>query len=95
MSKKSINVVILDKEYLVSCDPEETEPLRQAVEFLNQQMTELKTSGSVVGSERVAIMTALNLANELLIYKREKNDYTSTIDNTIKRVQSKIDNVLS
>ncbi len=35
-------------------------------ELLNQKMREIRDSGKVVGLDRVAVMAALNLANELL-----------------------------
>jgi len=39
-------------------------------------------------------MTALNLAHELLAYKRENEDYTSNIDTAIQRLKGKIDEAL-
>jgi cell division protein ZapA len=91
---KPVTVNILDKEYLISCDENEREQLHTAVTFLNAKMLDMKNSGRVIGSERIAVMTALNLAHELLAYKRENDDYTSSVDNTIQRLQSKIDEAL-
>ena len=91
---KPVTVNILDKEYLISCDENEREQLHTAVTFLNAKMLGMKNSGRVIGSERIAVMTALNLAHELLAYKRENDDYTSSVDNTIQRLQSKIDKAL-
>ena len=91
---KPVTVNILDKEYLISCDENEREQLHTAVTFLNEKMLDMKNSGRVIGSERIAVMTALNLAHELLAYKRENDDYTSSVDNTIQRLQSKIDEAL-
>ena len=89
-----IKVTILDKEYLISCEDHEREQLRQSVDFLNGKMKEMKSTGGVIGSERIAVMTALNITNELLAYKQKNQDYTSRIDNTLKRLQSKINNAL-
>lgn len=96
MSKDTspINITILDKEYLIACSEEEKEPLRRSVDYLNQQMADMKSSGGVIGSERIAVMTALNITNELLAYKKENQDYTSKIDNTLKRLQTKINDAL-
>jgi len=55
----------------------------------------MKNSGRVIGSERIAVMTALNLAHDLLAYKQENDDYTSSVDTTIQRLQSKIDEALT
>jgi cell division protein ZapA len=89
-----ISVTILEKEYLISCEEGEKESLRQSVDFLNQQMAEMKSGGGVIGSERIAVMTALNITNELLAYKKENQDYTFKIDSTLKRLQNKINDAL-
>ncbi|GJM05021.1 MAG: cell division protein ZapA [marine bacterium B5-7] len=96
MSKDTspIKVIILDKEYLIGCEEEEKESLRQSVDYLSQQMAEMKSSGGVIGSERIAVMTALNITNELLAYKKQNQDYTFKIDSTLKRLQTKINDAL-
>ncbi len=97
MSKNTspIKVTILDKEYLIGCEEEEKESLRQAVDYLNQQMAEMKSGGGVIGAERIAVMTALNITNELLAYKKENQDYNYTVDSTLKRLQNKINDALT
>ena len=92
---KPVTVTILDKEYLISCPDEEREQLHTAVTYLNMKMQEVKNSGKVIGSERVAVMAALNIAHELLAYKKENQDYTHTIDNAVRRLRNKIDEALT
>jgi cell division protein ZapA len=95
MSNKPVTVRILDKEYLISCSDNEREQLHTAVTFLNLKMKEAKDSGKVVGAERIAVMAALNIAHELLAYKRQNADYTNTIDRTIQRLRNKLDAALT
>lgn len=92
---KPVSVRILDKEYLISCDESEREQLHTAVTFLNMKMKEVKESGKVIGAERIAVMTALNIAHELLAYKRQNADYTNSIDKTIQRLRNKLDEALT
>jgi cell division protein ZapA len=96
MSKDSepVNVTVLEKEYLINCEEGEREALRSAADYLNQRMNEMKSGGGVIGSERIAVMTALNITNELLAYKKDNQDYTSNIDSTLKRLQNKINDAL-
>lgn len=96
MSKDTspVKVTILEKEYLIACEESEKEALRNSADFLNQKMNEMKKDGGVIGAERIAVMTALNIANELLAYKKENQDYTSNIDSTLKRLQNKINDAL-
>jgi cell division protein ZapA len=92
---KPVKVNILDKEYLISCADNEREQLHNAVTFLNMKMQEVKNSGKVIGSERVAVMTALNIANELLASRRENDSYTNDVDAAVRRLRNKIDEALT
>ena len=91
---KPVRVSILDKEYLISCPDDEREQLYAVVDFVNEKLLEVKGSGNVIGTERVVIMATLNIANELLAYKRKNKDYTESVDSIVKRLQTKIDGVL-
>jgi cell division protein ZapA len=61
-----VSVRILEKEYQVACLPEERSELLDSAEFLNAKMREIRDSGNIIGLDRIAVMAALNLANELL-----------------------------
>ena len=61
-----VTIRILEKEYNVACPVEEKASLLASAELLNVKMREIRDSGKVVGLDRVAVMAALNLANELL-----------------------------
>ena len=91
---KPVRVSILDKEYLISCPDDEREQLYAVVDFVNEKLLEVKGSGNVLGTERIVIMATLNIANELLAYKRKNKDYTESVDSIVKRLQTKIDGVL-
>ena len=66
-----VSVRILEKEYAMTCPYEERSALLDSAEFLNARMREVRDSGKVVGSDRIAVMVALNLANEYLKLKEE------------------------
>ena len=91
---KPINIKIMDKEYLISCPEDEREQLYNAAEMVNSKMAQIKNAGSVIGSERIAVMAALNIAHELLDYRDKNAVYTSRLDDTIRRLQGKIHNAL-
>ncbi len=61
-----VSVRILEREYQVACPPSERADLLRSAELLNQKMREIRDSGKVVGLDRIAVMAALNLTNELL-----------------------------
>ena len=103
-SFETITVSILGKEYQVNCPKEDSTALKKAVEYLNKKMDETKQNSNAIGIDRIAIMTALNLADDLL--KRdihvskitaEKNDLSDqlNIQNTIiDSVSDKIENAM-
>jgi len=72
MSTNTVTVNILDRDYQVSCSPEEREALLNSAHYLNDRMREIKANGSVVGLERIAVMAALNITHELLQEGSEK-----------------------
>jgi cell division protein ZapA len=65
MSGNTLDIKLLGKDYRVACPPEERESLQAAVELLDERMGEMATKSKSTG-ERLAVMTALNLAHELL-----------------------------
>jgi cell division protein ZapA len=66
VSNDTVIVTLLDKEYQVACPEGQQEALRESANYLNQQMREIRASGKVIGLERIAVMAALNISNELL-----------------------------
>ena len=61
-----VSVRILEKEYQFSCAVEERAALLDSAEYLNAEMRKIRDSGKVIGLDRIAVMAALNMANELL-----------------------------
>ena len=66
-----VSVRLLDREYQVACPAEERSDLLDSAEYLDGKMRELRESGNVVGLDRIAVIAALNIANELI--KQRKN----------------------
>jgi cell division protein ZapA len=62
-------VKLLDKEYAVACPPDAREALLDSARLLDSKMREIRDSGKIIGTERIAVMAALNLAHELLLQR--------------------------
>jgi cell division protein ZapA len=71
-SRIAVTVRIMGREYSVECPPEEHEALVASAEFLNERMTTIRRRGKALGTERIAVMVALNLARELLQLRGEE-----------------------
>ena len=85
MSIAQVHVKILEKEFQLGCSPEERGDLLDSVELLNSKMREIRDSGKVSGIDKIAILAALNLANEL-IQSRGKGQALEV--NAMKQVQA-------
>lgn len=88
-----VTVSIMGKEFMVACPEGEREALVAAATFLDRKMREIQESGKVIGTERCAIMAALNIANDLLDLRR-RGTTTPDVDQKLRFLQTKIDAVL-
>jgi len=78
-----LTIKIMEKEYRIGCPEEEKNNLRASADLLNDKINEIRQQGSVIGSERIAIMTALNMCHEILHNQSittEHNDLNKRID---------------
>ena len=60
-----VTIRILDREYTVGVSEDERASLNAAARMLEQRMRELRGGNKMVAPDRLAVLTALNLAHEL------------------------------
>ena len=66
----TLDITILGREFKVACKEREREELLEAVALLDKRMREIRDAGKVTGTDRIAVMAALNFAHELLRERR-------------------------
>ena len=93
MPSKAINVSILGRDFSVACPPEEQDDLLQAASFLDKSMKEIQKTGKIIGTERCAIMAALNITNDLLKLQKATLGQDK-VEARLATLQSRIDDVL-
>ena len=89
--REVLTVRILDKEYRISCPPEERESLVAAARELNERMRNMRDSAKVLGAERMAVMAALNVIHEC---EQTTTRQAGTLDSareTVRKLESKLD----
>ena len=59
---KQIETTILGQSYMLACPPDGEALLRQAVSIVDKEMSAIRDAGKVKARERIAVLTALNLA---------------------------------
>jgi cell division protein ZapA len=91
---KTINVTIMGREFRVACPDDEREELLQSVSYLDKKMREIRDSGKVIGSERVAIMAALNITHELLTTRIRGGFDMGEFKRRIDRMQESLDTAM-
>jgi len=89
-----VSIRILGKEYQVACPVQEKADLLAAADLLNKKMQDIRDSGKVLGLDRVAVMAALNMANELLKRTDEEKQLKDIVDLRIRAMRERLDSAL-
>ena len=89
-----VTVNILDREYRIACREDEKECLVASARYLSDRMREIRDSGNIVGVDRVAVIAALNITNELLLEREEHSRERSDTRERIARLAERIDEAL-
>jgi cell division protein ZapA len=89
-----VSVRILEKEYLIACPYDERSALLDAAELLNSRMREVRDSGKVVGMDRIAVMVALNLANELTKLKERATLTDGDVGQRVRVLRERVESAL-
>ena len=92
---KTLEVTLLGRTYRVACEDNEREALLQAVAYLDGKMNEIKSAGKVAGSERIAVMAALNVAHELLSTKLGNGFDIGQAKRRISSIEAQLDSALA
>jgi cell division protein ZapA len=89
--KEAVTVKILDREYRIACEADERRQLLDAADYLDQQMRQLKEGMNLPGSEKVAVLAALNIANDLLAARNVEQQYSGDVASRIHSLREKLD----
>jgi len=96
MTDKSIpvSVRIMEKEYKIACPEGEHESLMASATLLNEKMQQIKNNGKIIGGEKIAVMAAINIANDLLRANQQSSQEDSDVSNRLVDLKTSIDATL-
>lgn len=94
-ASEAVTVRILEREYRVMCTPSERRTLMESALFLDQQMREIRDSGRVTSMEKIAVMCALNLSEEIIRLRQESSERHEKIDSRISELTGRLDQALA
>ncbi|WP_120994306.1 cell division protein ZapA [Stutzerimonas urumqiensis] len=91
----TVTVHIMDKDYCIACPPEERSHLENAARYLDSKMRGIRSSGKVIGADRVAVMAALNITHELLHKQRQLDDEAESAKEHVRSLLERVDSALA
>ena len=91
-STETVTVRILDKDYQVACSVDERENLLKAAKELDNRMRDIRANTSVIGIERIAVIAALNLADELLKLRSQNSSNDSVL---LSEMHKRLDKIIT
>lgn len=89
-----ISVSILDKDYKIACPTGEQPALLASAKYLDGKMREVRDNGNIMGAERVAVITALNITNDFLSSNLVEKELGEKLPPRLKDLETKINQAL-
>ncbi|WP_129135189.1 cell division protein ZapA [Luteimonas sp. YGD11-2] len=86
-----VNIRVLDREYTVGVAPGERDALIAAARLLDTRMRELRGSNRMAAIDRIAVLTALNLAAELQQLRNEQDARERELRQAMAAIERRLD----
>ena len=90
-----VSVRLLDREYQVACPADERSDLLDSAEYLDTKMREVRDGGKVVGLDRIAVIAALNLSNELIKVRKHGTVVEGDLGARLKSLRERVETALA
>jgi cell division protein ZapA len=89
-----VSIRILEKEYLIACPPAERADLQRAALLLNARLRETREGGKGMGTERMLVMAALNMANDLAKLQVREERVSAEFGSRVKAMRERVERAL-
>ena len=93
-ASEAVALRLIDREFLIACAPEERDGLLEAAGFLDRKMRELRANAKAPSFERLAVLTAINVAHELLILRKRHDGQEQRLSDGLAALRSRLDAAL-
>ncbi len=84
-----------NQKFRIACREEERAELLKAVAYLDEKMTDVRTVGKVINTERVAMLAAIRITHELLGLKAYTGFDLLDFTRRMQAMQHRIDDSLA
>lgn len=92
---ETVTVSIQGKDYQIACEPGEVEALRESARYVDDKMNEIKSGSAVLGLDRLAVLAALNIANDFLAQRTATEDVVADNETTLRSLDGKLNEALN
>ena len=89
-----VSIKLIDREFLVACEPEERDGLLEAASFLDTRMRKLRRASKSPGFDRLAVLAAMDIAHELLELREKQQTQDTALAGNLARLRHKLEAVL-
>ena len=94
-SAKTIEISVLGRSYKIACAEGEHAALLEAAAYLDGKMGDIRKAGKVSGTDRIAVMAALNIAHEFLTMKLGNGFDIGQAKRRISQIEAKLDSAIA
>ncbi len=95
MAQESLMLTIFGREYRIACAPDERADLVACARYVDARMNDIRDAGKVMGADRVAVMAALQIAQELFSAKAGGGASLGEIKQRLRQLNEMADEVLA
>lgn len=89
-----VTIRLLDREFLVACEPEERPGLLAAAGHLDTRMRELRSHSKSPGFDRLAVLVALSVTHELLTLRDKQEGRERMLGEGLATLRRKLEAAL-
>lgn len=90
-----VTIKILDRLYKIKCTAKDAIDLQEAALHVDEQMRKIRQSGHINSIDRMAVVAALNIYNEMIQLKRQKNQCIDDMHQRIIELQRRVEEALT
>ena len=95
MATETLTLTIFGREYRIACTAEERADLIACARYVDARMNDIRDTGKVMGADRVAVMAALQIAQELFTAKAGGGASLGELKQRVKRLNEIADDMLA
>lgn len=95
MNQRTVEINVIDRKLKVACPIGQESALLGAAAELTERLSKTNTSKSISSPDQALLMTALNLANDLLVAKQQLKTSQKENKQKIALLQSTIEQALA